>query len=251
MKHVNGHLRQPQELNPSVPDGINAITLRLLAKNPEDRYASDAELIEDLERVCAGLDPSGATTEMMTHACCAATTRIKRPASPQRAGRNKKRRRRCCATAARPPRAPAPRRTRLGRVLPSSGPAGRQCGAADRRPRPGRHEPGRAPERRSGTISRSRSQRASTARDPSTPYSARIPAPERRRRDRTISVDVVGTRVSDVPDVVGSGRAEAEQELKDAGFEVQVDEQESSFDDQEGSWARTPGGTRSSRWDQG
>ena len=68
MKHVNGHLRQPKELNPTVPDGINAITLRLLAKNPEDRYASDSELIEDLERVCAGLDPSAATTEMMTHA---------------------------------------------------------------------------------------------------------------------------------------------------------------------------------------
>ena len=29
MKHVNGHVRPPQELNPSVPDGINAITLRL------------------------------------------------------------------------------------------------------------------------------------------------------------------------------------------------------------------------------
>src|SRR5919112_1780236 len=51
MKHVNGHLRPPKELNPSVPDGINAITLRLLSKNPEDRYTSDSELIEDLERV--------------------------------------------------------------------------------------------------------------------------------------------------------------------------------------------------------
>src|ERR671919_347080 len=93
MKHVNGHLRQPKELNPAVPDGINAITLRLLAKNPEDRYSSDAELIEDLERVCAGLDPSGATTEMMPHAV-AATTRLKPPPPPQRIGRDKLRRRR-------------------------------------------------------------------------------------------------------------------------------------------------------------
>src|SRR5918992_292134 len=86
MKHVNGHLRQPKELNPTVPDGINAITIRLLAKNPEDRYTSDSELIEDLERVCAGLDPSAATTEMMTHAI-AATTRLRPPTPPQRIGR--------------------------------------------------------------------------------------------------------------------------------------------------------------------
>src|ERR671918_70839 len=93
MKHVNGHLQPPKTLNPQVPDGINAITLRLLAKNPEDRYASDSELIEDLERVCAGLDPSGTTTEMMPHAV-AATTRLNPPSPPQRIGRNKVRRRR-------------------------------------------------------------------------------------------------------------------------------------------------------------
>src|SRR3712207_8042468 len=42
--------------NPQVPEGINAITVRLLSKDPLDRYASDAELIEDLERFLAGLD---------------------------------------------------------------------------------------------------------------------------------------------------------------------------------------------------
>src|SRR5919205_1118549 len=83
MKHVNGHLRQPKELNPAVPDGINAITLRLLAKNPDDRYASDSELIEDLERVCAGLDPTSATTEMMTHAL-PQVPRITPPPPPHR-----------------------------------------------------------------------------------------------------------------------------------------------------------------------
>src|SRR3712207_1124787 len=66
MKHVNGRLRAPKEIDPSIPDGMNAITCRLLAKDPEDRYASDAELIEDLERVAAGLEPANATTEMMT-----------------------------------------------------------------------------------------------------------------------------------------------------------------------------------------
>jgi eukaryotic-like serine/threonine-protein kinase len=62
MKHVNGHLVPPRELSPEIPEGINAITLKLLAKNPDERYASAAELIEDLERVIEGLDPANATT---------------------------------------------------------------------------------------------------------------------------------------------------------------------------------------------
>src|SRR5215217_8191462 len=102
MKHVNGPVRPPQELNPSVPDGINAITLRLLSKNPEDRYGSDSELIDDLERFGAGLDPSGATTEVMTRAMPAATARMGVPPGlppgvpppPQDVDGGKKRRRR-------------------------------------------------------------------------------------------------------------------------------------------------------------
>src|ERR671921_2977637 len=84
IKHVNGLVRPPQDLDPSVPDGINAITLRLLAKSPSDRYADDSELIEDLERLCNGLDPSGATTEIMTRVIPAeATTRMSAPPPPQ------------------------------------------------------------------------------------------------------------------------------------------------------------------------
>ena len=99
MKHVNGHLRPPRDLNPSVPNGINAITIRLLAKSPEDRYGSDSELIEDLERVCAGLDPSGATTEMMTRAmpAAAATTRMNAPPPPQVAEQEQEAARECRA----------------------------------------------------------------------------------------------------------------------------------------------------------
>lgn len=66
MKHVNGHLREPIEVDPSIPVGINAITMRLLARNPEDRYQDTAELIEDLGRVSEGFEPSGETTRRMT-----------------------------------------------------------------------------------------------------------------------------------------------------------------------------------------
>ncbi|MGH3148015.1 MAG: protein kinase domain-containing protein, partial [Rubrobacter sp.] len=55
MKHVNEPPRPPRELNQTVPEGMNALVLRLLAKNPEDRYASAAALVADLDRVEAGL----------------------------------------------------------------------------------------------------------------------------------------------------------------------------------------------------
>jgi len=228
MKHVNGHLRQPKDLNPSVPDGINAITLRLLAKNPEDRYASDSELIEDLERVCAGLDPADATTEMMTHAMLA-TTRINPPPPPQRAGPGKKRRR----------RAPVLLGLLLLLILASLAWAGynllldRQ--AATEAPRLG------VPDLVGMSLDKARAQVGSdfdvevaknvSAEKPVDTILGQNPSTGKAEKGSTISVEVVGTRVSDVPDVVGSGRAEAERRLKDAGFEVGVDKQESSFDD--------------------
>jgi serine/threonine-protein kinase len=66
MKHVNGHLVPPRELNPEVPEGINAVTTKLLAKSPEERYADAEELIEDLERVLEGLEPAAAKTTRVT-----------------------------------------------------------------------------------------------------------------------------------------------------------------------------------------
>ncbi len=66
MKHVNGHLRPPIEVDPSIPAGINAVVMRLLARDPEDRYASASTLIADLERVSAGLEPEDAGTREMT-----------------------------------------------------------------------------------------------------------------------------------------------------------------------------------------
>ncbi len=58
--HVNAPVRGPGEVNPHVPEGMNALVERLLAKDPEDRYASAAELAEDLRRVRDGLSPANA-----------------------------------------------------------------------------------------------------------------------------------------------------------------------------------------------
>ena len=70
MKHVDGPLPSPKEANPRVPDELDAVTTRLLGKDPDDRYPDAAALVEDLERVEAGLAP---VTETMK-----ARTRVRR-----------------------------------------------------------------------------------------------------------------------------------------------------------------------------
>ena len=62
MKHVEEPPRHPRDANPGIPEGLDALTVKLLAKDPGDRYASAAELAEDLRRVCDGL-PLGAGQE--------------------------------------------------------------------------------------------------------------------------------------------------------------------------------------------
>jgi eukaryotic-like serine/threonine-protein kinase len=60
MKHVNEPLRPPIELNPRIPKGMNALVTKLLAKDPEDRYADAEELADDLWKVNRGLEPVAA-----------------------------------------------------------------------------------------------------------------------------------------------------------------------------------------------
>jgi serine/threonine-protein kinase len=237
MKHVNGHLRQPKELNPAVPDGINAITLRLLAKNPEDRYASDSELIEDLERVCAGLDPSATTTEMMPHAV-AATTRLKSPPPPQRIDRDKLRRGRAAPL--------------LLLVLLLAALAWAGYTLLQDRQAPNAPPQIGVPDLVGMSLDGAREKvgddfevqvaKSVSGEKPVDTILGQSPSTGKVEKGSTISVNVVGTRVSDVPDVVGSGRAEAERVLKAAGFEVQVDGRESSFDEQNRVMGQDPSG---------
>jgi serine/threonine protein kinase len=48
---------RPRTLNPGVPDALEAICLKTLAKRPEDRYASCQALAEDLQRWLQGEAP--------------------------------------------------------------------------------------------------------------------------------------------------------------------------------------------------
>ena len=61
MEHVGGLSRSPKVANPQVPDELDAVTVRLLSKDPDDRHADAPALVEDLGRVEAGLAPVAET----------------------------------------------------------------------------------------------------------------------------------------------------------------------------------------------
>jgi eukaryotic-like serine/threonine-protein kinase len=80
MKHLNDWPKPPSKLRPEIPEDIDHIVLRALAKAPEDRYQSAEEFIEDLERVEAGLpvsaETSDAATALLTVAPMGGTTEV-------------------------------------------------------------------------------------------------------------------------------------------------------------------------------
>jgi len=58
MKHISEDLTNPQDINEDIPDGIVQIIMRMMAKDPNDRYANCKELLDDLELVLDGKMPS-------------------------------------------------------------------------------------------------------------------------------------------------------------------------------------------------
>jgi serine/threonine protein kinase len=75
VKHVSEPVRPPKEVNPEVPEGMNALVSGLLAKKAEDRRQSAAEVAEDLRRVRDGLLPLGARTVRAETGMAARTNR--------------------------------------------------------------------------------------------------------------------------------------------------------------------------------
>ena len=220
MKHVNGHLVPPRELNPEVPEGISAVTTKLLAKSPDERYANAGELIEDLERVLEGLEPAASKT----------TRTRKRPVPP-------------AGTAAQTQVITAPKRARrrgrpwilillllilllggLAYTLLTLGP------------------PRTVPDLQNAASIEEAEQIAAeagnfevvegTRQDSKQPEGAIISqtpaAGETLREGSRIYVIVSGRQVAEVPDVGGQTSEAATQTLEEAGFEVEEETGESS-----------------------
>lgn len=50
IKHINDPLLSPRDLNPNVPEAIERVTLKALAKRPEDRYETAGEMVKSLQQ---------------------------------------------------------------------------------------------------------------------------------------------------------------------------------------------------------
>lgn len=59
--HATGQPPDPRDINPKVPAGIVAILGRMMAKNPDDRYATPKEFLEDLAQANLTKDKAEAT----------------------------------------------------------------------------------------------------------------------------------------------------------------------------------------------
>src|SRR5262245_20723835 len=66
MKHLSAVPEPPSAATPGVPHELDAVVLRALAKQPEDRYQSAKEMDADLARVGQGLPVAPATEEAAT-----------------------------------------------------------------------------------------------------------------------------------------------------------------------------------------
>ena len=72
VKHVDEQPRPPREVNPEVPRAMEALVMRLLAKDPADRPGSAAELISELGRLREGSSPAPSSGEEETTAALGA-----------------------------------------------------------------------------------------------------------------------------------------------------------------------------------
>ena len=58
LKHVNDPLPPPRSINPNLPEGIERVILKSLAKKPGERYQSVDEMLADLERAGSASRPA-------------------------------------------------------------------------------------------------------------------------------------------------------------------------------------------------
>src|SRR6266542_3234038 len=55
LMHIHNPLRPPRQLNPNIPESIERIILRAMAKNPSDRFQTADEMAEALQQALTGL----------------------------------------------------------------------------------------------------------------------------------------------------------------------------------------------------
>jgi eukaryotic-like serine/threonine-protein kinase len=66
IRHAVAPPLRPKEVDPEIPEDLDAITVRLLATNSEDRYGSADEVVRELQRVRTGVTLAGSSTDRAT-----------------------------------------------------------------------------------------------------------------------------------------------------------------------------------------
>ena len=103
MKHVTEPLRPPRKVDPAIPAAVDALVVKMLAKDPADRPASASELLDDIERVKNGILPPlptprtgtprlgvPARTAAVRSSAGSASTTVRQPVKPIRRSRRRK-----------------------------------------------------------------------------------------------------------------------------------------------------------------
>src|SRR6478736_4235041 len=85
MKHLSTIAEPPSAKRPEVPDDLDAIVLRALAKDPHDRYASAEEMDADLARIAKGMAIADETHEAATQVLAGAGLMAAAPTTISRA----------------------------------------------------------------------------------------------------------------------------------------------------------------------
>jgi beta-lactam-binding protein with PASTA domain/predicted Ser/Thr protein kinase len=67
MKHLSEVPVPPSEIRPELPETLDSVVLRALAKDEEDRYQNAEEMDDDLARIARGLSPSAETETAATN----------------------------------------------------------------------------------------------------------------------------------------------------------------------------------------
>ncbi|MEO8608840.1 MAG: protein kinase, partial [Chloroflexota bacterium] len=89
LKHLNSPIPSPLKLNPNLPEAVDAFIMKAIAKEPQDRYQTANEMIEDLGRLERGeaIAPTPARTGTLQSGAIDTVEipRVEAPAPPQAA----------------------------------------------------------------------------------------------------------------------------------------------------------------------
>ena len=59
-QHIHQAPKPPKEIDPSIPEGYQAVVLKCIQKDPDHRYQTATDLLKDLDALANGLDPATA-----------------------------------------------------------------------------------------------------------------------------------------------------------------------------------------------